>query len=110
MLMGVYLHVNHLLFSQGAIHKRRLLKGGGRGGVKNCRFYLVKSQLRGREGAIKSKKWADVVYGWPPSHLTFPSNSMAARGFWQAPGKFFFLHPTAAVCLVLPPRLAARRR
>ena len=24
---------------------------------------LVKSQLKGREGVIKSKKWADVVYG-----------------------------------------------
>ena len=44
----------------------------------------------GRDGGHKIGKWTDVGYGWPPSHLTFPSNSMAARGFWQAPGSFFF--------------------
>ena len=29
---------------------------------------LVKRRQRGREerGVIKSEKWADVVYGWPP--------------------------------------------
>ena len=39
-------------FLQGAIHKRRLLKGGGRG-VKNARIYLVKRRQRGWEGGHK---------------------------------------------------------
>ena len=33
-------------------------------GVINVEIYLVKRQQR-REGVIKSKKWADIVYGWP---------------------------------------------
>ena len=32
---------------------------------KIFRIYLVKRQQRGREGVIKSGKWADVVYGGP---------------------------------------------
>ena len=48
----------------GAIHERRLLKGGGRR-VKNVGIYLVKRRQRWREGVIKSEKWADIVYGWP---------------------------------------------
>ena len=32
--------------------------------VKNVGIYLVKRQQRGREGVIKSGKWADVVYGY----------------------------------------------
>ena len=36
------------------------------GGVKNVRLYLkvVKRRQEGREGLIKSEKWAEVVYGW----------------------------------------------
>ena len=32
--------------------------------VKNVGIYLVKRRQRGREGVIKSGKWADVVYGY----------------------------------------------
>ena len=37
-------------------------KGEGGGGVKNVGIYLLKIRQRGREGGIKSEKWADVVY------------------------------------------------
>ena len=56
MLMGVYLHVNHLLFSQGAIHKRRLLKGGGRGGGQKLPILLSKKPTKGEGGGHKIQK------------------------------------------------------
>jgi hypothetical protein len=37
-------------------------KGVG-GGIKNVGIYIVKRRQKGREGVIKWKKWADVVYG-----------------------------------------------
>ena len=39
----------------GAIHKQRLLKGGGRG-VKNVRIYFVKRQQMGKGGDHKIGK------------------------------------------------------
>ena len=38
---------------------------GGRGGVKNCQFYLVKRQLRGGEGVKKRQFRDDLGYGRP---------------------------------------------
>ena len=46
---------NPELFNIRVIHKRRLLKKGGRG-VKNVRIYLVKRRQRGREGGHKIGK------------------------------------------------------
>ena len=66
----------------GAIHKRRLLRGGGRGdppkaderrqkGSRND-FSFRGYQAKGDEkrqgeggGVINLEKWTDVVYGWP---------------------------------------------
>ena len=38
---------------------------GGRGGGKNCQFYLVERQLRGGEGVKNCRFWDNIVYGWP---------------------------------------------
>ena len=38
---------------------------GGGGGVKDCRFYLVKRRLRGGEGVKNRRFWDDIVYGRP---------------------------------------------
>ena len=48
----------------GAVHKLCRLKGGG---VKNCKFYLVKRRLRGGEGVKNCWFWDDIVYGRPPT-------------------------------------------
>ena len=47
----------------GAIHKRRLLRGGGRGSP--VKADILHKPTRERRGVINSEKWADVVYGWP---------------------------------------------
>ena len=54
----------NLYFYIRGIHKRRLLKGEGRG-VQKCWNLHRKKTTKGREGVIKSEEWPDVVYGWP---------------------------------------------
>ena len=62
---AIYCHLKG--YCLGAIHKRRLLKGGGRG-VKNVGIYLVKRRQMGREGGHKIGK-------------------MGRRRLWMAPNK-----------------------
>ena len=53
----------------GAIHKRRLLRGGGRGSPsKPINYISLFSNLSWQGeggGVIYSGKWADIGYGWP---------------------------------------------
>ena len=49
----------------GAIHKRCLLRGGGRGSPLKADLLHKPEPTRGGSGVINSEKWADVVYGWP---------------------------------------------
>ena len=60
-----YRHLWQKDFYLGAIHKR-----GGREVGQKCPNLLSKKTTKGEGegwGVIKSEKWADVVYGWPPS-------------------------------------------
>ena len=45
-----------VVFAKGQSINDVSSEGEGGGGVKNCRFYLEKSQLRGREGGHKIQK------------------------------------------------------
>jgi hypothetical protein len=56
-----------LLKYLGTIHKRRLLKGGGRGVQKMPKketFISGFGETRGGRVPQKSKIWGDVFYGW----------------------------------------------
>ena len=55
------------MFSLGTIHKRRLLRGGGRGVAKLefwGDFQGVFGETRGGRVVKNHEKWGDVFYGW----------------------------------------------
>ena len=54
-------------FSKGTIHKRHLLRGGGRGVAKLefwGDFQGVFGEIRGGRVVKNHEKWGDVFYGW----------------------------------------------
>ena len=61
-----------------AVHKLCRLSMGERG-VKNCRFYTVKRQLRGGKGVKNRQFWDNMVYGLPPISTRFGK----VRIFWE---------------------------